>query len=182
VRRPGSLTLVFAAATLLAGCGSSASEDPTAAAGAAQSDGADAKQAFITRADALCEASRAKQEPLRREVAAVARQARAEEGEGELTDATRQRLAQLLDRVVAMAEASQARIEALDWPEADAAQLEEILVRTEAAFDASRAYGAALRRHEDAAAQALAERANVQTGEIASLAAQYGFEACGSQP
>jgi hypothetical protein len=88
----------------------------------------------------------------------------------------------MLGRIVAIAEASQSRVQALGVPEAGADQLEAIFQKTESAFESSLAYGAALEQHEDAAAQEIAERANVETRETAVLAERYGFKVCGAQP
>jgi hypothetical protein len=81
-----------------------------------------------------------------------------------------------------MAEAGHSRVEALGLPRGDAGRLEAIFRKTEAAFGASLAYGAALERHEDAEAQAIAERADGETREVAALAEEYGFKVCGTQP
>jgi hypothetical protein len=140
------------------------------------------KTEFVAKADALCEASRAKQEPLRRELEEVTLKARSEEQGTSLTDGTRRELARMLGRIVAIAEASQSRVQALGVPEAGADQLEAIFQKTESAFESSLAYGAALEQHEDAAAQEIAERANVETRETAVLAERYGFKVCGAQP
>jgi hypothetical protein len=140
------------------------------------------KAEFIAKADALCEASKAKQEPLRQKLEEVTRKARAEEEGRGLADGTRKELAQTLGRIVAMAEASQSQIKALGPPEANAARLGAIFRKFESAFGASLAYGAALEHHEDAKAQAIAEKANAETRETAAQAKQYGFEVCGSQP
>lgn len=131
----------------------------------------------------LCEDSKAKQEPLREKLGEVAQKARGEErGNGGLTDGTRRELAQTLGQVVATAEASLSRVQALGSPKADASQLDSIFRKIESAFEASLAYGAALEQHEDAKAQAIAERANAETRETAILAKRYGFKVCGAQP
>lgn len=173
--------LLFAVALILAGCGSSSSE--SSATDGAASGGSLTKAEFVAKADALCEDSRAKQGPLRKKVEEVTRKARGEElGSGGITDGTRRELAQTLGKIVATAEASQSRVQALGVPEANADQLEAIFQKTESAFAASLAYGAALEQHEDAKAQAIAEKANGETRETAVLAKQYGFRVCGAQP
>lgn len=176
--------LIFAVAlTVLAGCGSSSGDSRYAGDAATSGGGSLTKAEFVVKADALCEASKAKQEPLRKKLEEVAEKARGEERSNEgLTDGTRRELAQTLGRIVAMAEASQSQVQALGSPEADAGQLEAIFQKTESAFEASLAYGDALEHHEDAKAQAIAERANAETGETAVLAKRYGFKVCGSQP
>jgi hypothetical protein len=68
------------------------------------------KAEFITKADALCETSKAKQEPLRKKLEEVAQRARGEEQSSMgLTDGTRKKLAGTLGRVVALAEGSLSR-------------------------------------------------------------------------
>lgn len=146
-------------------------------------NGLPTKAEFVAKADAICQATKAKQEPLRRELEEAARKARGEErGSGGITDGTRKELARALGRIVAMSEASQSRIQALGVPEEDAGQLEAIFRKVESSFESSRAYGAALEHHEDARAQAVAEKANTETHETAVLAGQYGFKVCGAQP
>ncbi|MGN6276528.1 MAG: hypothetical protein ACTHNP_11470 [Solirubrobacterales bacterium] len=140
------------------------------------------KSEFVAKADAICEATKARQEPLRRELEGAARKARGEEQGGGITDGTRREVAQALGRIVAMSEASQSRIKALGLPEEDAGQLEAIFRKVESSFESSLAYGAALVHHEDAKAQAVAERANTETHETAVMAGQYGFKVCGAQP
>jgi len=141
------------------------------------------KAEFVAKADALCEATKAKQEPLRQELEEVAGRARGEErGSEGLTDATRTELARTLGRIVAMSEAGQSQIQALGRPREDEGQLEAIFQKVESSFESSLAYGAALMHHEDAKAQAIAERANTETHETAVMAKQYGFEVCGAQP
>ncbi|MGN6215935.1 MAG: hypothetical protein ACTHN7_03120 [Solirubrobacterales bacterium] len=177
MRRLVPLILVVAL-VFLAGCGSSSGDSSSATDGA----GSLTRAEFIARADALCEVARAKQEPLRRQLEEVTRRARDEEQGGGLTDSTRRELARTLGRIVAMAEASEAQLQALKFPKADAAQLEAIFQKTESAFGASLAYGAALEQREDAKAQAIAEKANAETGETAALAKRYGFKVCGARP
>jgi hypothetical protein len=174
--------LIFVAGLgVLAGCGSSGSSS-SATDTVTSGEGVLTKTEFVAKADALCEASRAKQEPLRRELEEVTLKARSEEQGTSLTDGTRRELARMLGRIVAIAEASQSRVQALGVPEAGADQLEAIFQKTESAFESSLAYGAALEQHEDAAAQEIAERANVETRETAVLAERYGFKVCGAQP
>lgn len=153
-------------------------------AGAGASDGGTLTKAeFIAEADALCEASKARQETSRAAVAQLAQKARGEEGEtGTISDGIRRDLAEALDRVVARAEAGFSEVQSLGPPKADASQLGEILRRTESAFAASRAYAAALENHEDAKAQAVAEKGNAATRDVAGLAKQYGFKVCFSAP
>jgi hypothetical protein len=140
------------------------------------------KAEFIAEADAICEASKAKQQPLRKNLEEVARKAREEEQGNGISDETRKGLGRTLGGIVAMAEASLSRIRALGLAKANAAQLEAIFEKTESAFGSSLAYGAALENHEDAKAQAIAEKGNAETRETAALAKQYGFKVCGSQP
>jgi hypothetical protein len=136
--------ILLVASISLTGCGSSS--------------GSSSKAEFIAKADALCEASKAKQEPLRGNLEATARKARREqEGGGEVSEQTRVELAQTLRRIVTMAEASLSQVQGLGSPEADRDQLETIFQETESAFETSRAYSAALEDHEDAKAQAIAE-------------------------
>jgi hypothetical protein len=174
--------LLAVAFLAIAGCGSSSGGSGAATETAAGAGRPLNKAEFIAEADALCEASRAKQAPLRKDVEAVARRAREEEQGSGVSDGTRKELAQALGRVVAMAESSLSQVQAIPYPKADADQLEAVFKKTEAAFEASLAYGAALRNHEDANAQAIAEKANLETGETAALAKRYGFRVCGSQP
>jgi hypothetical protein len=158
----------------LAGCGSDSSSDE---------EGTLTKAEFIAEADAICEASKARQETLRATVAQLAEKARGEEGKtGTVSDGTRKELADALNRVAAAAEAGFSRVQDLGSPQGDADQLETILGKTEAAFAASRAYAAALVNHEDAEAQAVAEKGNAETVEVTSLAKQYGFAICFSAP
>lgn len=174
--------LVVVALVVLAGCGSSSPSGSSATDAAAGGGGSLTKAEFVVKADALCEASKVKQEPLRKKLEEVTLRAREEEqGEG-ITDGTRRELAQTLGQIVAMAEASQSEVRALGVPKGDAGQLEAIFQKTDAAFEASLAYGAALESHEDANAQAIAEKANAITRETAALAGQYGFKVCGTQP
>lgn len=172
--------LIFVVAlVVLAGCGSSSGSSSSATDG----EGALTKSEFIVKADAICEATKVRQEPLRQKLERVARKARGEEqGTGGITDGTRKELAQALGRIVAMSEASQSQIQALGLPEEDAGQLEAIFQKLESSFESSLAYGAALEQHEDAQAQAVAEKANTETHETAVLAKQYGFKVCGAQP
>jgi hypothetical protein len=166
----------------VAGCGSSSSSS-SATDTAGSREGSLTKAEFIARADSFCEASKMKQEPLRRQLEKAARKAREEERDnGSASDAARGELAQTLGRIVTMAEAGLARVRALGPPDADADQLELIFQTTESAFRTSRAYGAALEGHEDARAEAIAERGNAETRETAALAKRYGFRVCGSQP
>jgi hypothetical protein len=177
VRRLAPLIFVIALA-VLAGCGSSGNSSP-----ATGGEGALTKAEFVARADAICEASKAEQEPLRPKLEEVARRARDEEqGTGGITDGTRRELALALGRIVAMSEASQSQIQALGIPKEGAGQLKAIFQKVESSFESSLAYGAALEQHEDARAQAVAERANTETHETAVLAKQYGFKVCGAQP
>lgn len=103
--------LIFLVALVLAGCGSSSGGSSSATGAATGGGGELTKAEFVARADAICEATKTKQEPLRRELEQVARKARGEEqGSGGITDGTRRELAQALGRIVAMSEASQSRI------------------------------------------------------------------------
>lgn len=182
MRRLGPLIFVVALGAL-AGCGSSSGSSSSATDAATGGGGVLTKAEFVARADAICGAAKVKQEPLRRELEEEARKARGEEeGSGGITDGTRRALAQTLGRIVAMSEANQLRIQALGLPEEDAAQLEAIFQKVESSFESSLAYGAALEQHEDAQAQAVAEKANTETHETAVLARQYGFKVCGAQP
>jgi hypothetical protein len=175
--------MLFVVLVALAGCGSSSGTSSSAATGATGAAGSLTTTEFIAQADALCEASKTKQEPLRRQVEELARSAREEEREqGSISTATRRELAQALTRIVAMAEGSLARVKALGPPSADASQLGAIFKKTESAFASSRAYGTALEHREDAKAQSLAERGNAETQETTALAKRYGFRVCGSQP
>lgn len=176
--------LIFVVALVVfAGCGSSSGDSESGTNTATSGEGSLSKAEFLAKADALCEASKAKQEPLRKKLEEVAEKARGEERSSEgLVDGTRKELAQTLGRIVALAETSQSQVQALGRPEGDAGQLEAIFAKTEAAFEASVAYGEALEHHEDAKAQAIAEKANSETQETALLATRYGFKVCGSQP
>jgi hypothetical protein len=176
--------LIFAVAVVFfAGCGSSSESSSSASDAATSGEGSLTKAEFIVKADALCEDSKAKQNPLRKKLEEATRKARGEEqGNGGLTDGTRRELAQTLGQVVATAEASLSRVQALGSPKADAGQLEAIFQKIESAFAASLAYGAALENHEDAKAQEIAERANAETRETTILAKRYGFKVCGAQP
>jgi hypothetical protein len=177
VRRLTPLIFVVALVAL-AGCGSSSAGTSSATDG-----GVLTKAEFVAKADAICEAAKVKQEPLRRELEGEARKARGEEqGSGGITDGTRRALARTLGRIVAMSEANQSRIQALGIPQEDAGQLEAIFQKVESSFESSLAYGAALEQREDAQAQAVAEQANTETHETAVLAKQYGFKVCGAQP
>jgi hypothetical protein len=167
----------------LAGCGSSSGDSSSVTAAATSGRGSLTKAEFVVKADALCEASKTKQEPLRKKLEEVTQKARGEErGGGGITDGTRRDLAQTLGQIVALAETSQSQVEGLGLPKADVGQLEAIFQKTESAFEASLAYGAALEGHEDAKAQAIAERANAETRETAALAKRYGFKVCGTRP
>jgi hypothetical protein len=167
----------------LGGCGSSSGDSNSASDAAGSEEGSLTKAEFVVKADALCEASKAKQEPLRKKLEAVTRKARGEEQSDEgLTDGTRRELAETLGRIVAVGESNLSRIQAVGPPKADARQLEAIFQKTESAFGASLAYGAALEHHEDAKAQAIAEKANAETRETAVLAKRYGLKVCGTQP
>jgi hypothetical protein len=177
-----ALLAVVAALVVPAGCGSSSENSGSATGAATSGEGSLTKSEFVAKADALCEASRARQAPLRKKLEEVTLKARGEDQGGGITDGTRRELAQTLGRVVALAEASQSRIQGLGLPKADEGQLEAIFQKTESAFEASLAYGAALEQHEDAEAQAIAEKANAETGEVAALAKRYGFQVCGTQP
>jgi hypothetical protein len=180
VRRLASLIFFVALATV-AGCGSG---DSTSATDAARSrEGSLTKAQLIAKADAMCEASKAKWEPLQAKVEGVARKARGEEqGQGTVSDGTRKELAQTLGQIGAIAEADLSQLKALGLPEAEADQLEAIFQKSESAFRASRDYGAALENHEDAKAQTSAEAGNAETREVAVMAEQYGFKVCGSPP
>lgn len=176
--------LIFVVAlVVLVGCGSSP-EDSTSATGAGtKGEGTLSKAEFVAKADAICEASKAKQEPLRKKLEDVAQKARGEERDtGGITDGTRRELAQALGQIVAMSEASQSQIQVLGAPKEDAGQLGAIFRKVESSFESSLAYGAALEQHDDAKAQAVAEKANTETHETAVLAKQYGFKVCGAQP
>lgn len=177
--------LIFVVAVLgLAGCGSSSPEGSSSATDAAKGgEGGLTKAEFLAKADALCEAAKAEQEPLRKKVEEVAREARSEEqGGGGIADGTRTELARTLGRIVAMSEARQAQIQALGIPREDAGQLEAIFQKVESTFESSLAYGAALENHEDAEAQAIAEKADAETHETAVMAKRYGFKVCDAQP
>lgn len=178
------VALIFVVAlTVLVGCGASSGGSSTSTEAGTGGEGALTKAEFVAKADAICEATKAKQEPLRRKLEEVARRARGEEqGSGGITDGTRKELAQALGRIVAMSEASQWRIQALGIPQEDAGQLEAIFQKVESSFESSLAYGAALEQHDDAKAQAVAEKANTETHETTVLAKQYGFKVCGAQP
>lgn len=168
---------------VFAGCGSSSGSSGSVTDPAKDGEGALVKAEFVATADALCEASKVKQEPLRKKLEEVVQRARGEEqGSGGITDGTRREVAQALGRIVAMAEASQAQIEALGPPKTDAGQLEAIFQKTESALEASLAYGAALEQHEDAKAQTIAEKADTETREVAGVAKRYGFKVCGAAP
>lgn len=174
------MLIFLVALVVLAGCGSSSGGSGSAT---DTGEGALTKVEFVAKADAICEASKAKQEPLRQKLEEVARKARGEEqSSGGITDGTRRELAQALGRIVAMSEASQSQIQALGIPKEDADQLEAIFQKVESSFESSLAYGAALEQHADAKTQAVAEKANTETHETAVLAEQYGFKVCGAQP
>lgn len=182
MRRLAPLIFVIALA-VLAGCGASSGGSSSWTEAGTSGEGALTKAEFVVKADAICEASKVRQEPLRKRLEGVAGKARGEEqGSGGITDGTRKELAQVLGRIVAMSEASQSQIQALGIPEEDAGQLEAIFQKVESSFESSLAYGAALEQHEDAKAQAVAEKANMETHETAVLAKQYGFRVCGAQP
>jgi hypothetical protein len=188
VKRPSLLifALVLAAVGFSA-CGSASSTSPGGSTSstdtAASDEGSLSKAEFVARADALCAAAKTKQEPLRTKLGQVARKARGEEREqGTVSNGTRAELAQTLDQIVAIAEADRSRLEGLGMPQTDAPQLEAIFQKLESAFAVSRAYAAALEAHEDARAQAVAEKGNAETRETASLASRYGFKVCGAQP
>lgn len=175
--------IVFVVLIAFAGCGSSSGGSSSATSAATGGGGALTKTEFVAKADAICEAAKVKQEPLRKEVEEEARKARGEEqGSGGIADGTRRALARTLGRIVAMSEANQSRIQALGLPREDAGQLEAIFQKVESSFESSLAYGVALEQHEDAQAQAAAERANTETHETAVMARQYGFKVCGAQP
>jgi len=175
--------IAVVALTVLVGCGSAGDDASTPADAAASGAESLTKGEFITKADALCESSRAKQEPARQRLEEVAAEARAEEqAAGGASDETRSELAQTLRQIVAMAEAGLSQLQALGAPEADSKQLEAIFKKTESAFETSLAYGAALESHEDAAAQEIAASGNVEGRETSALAKHYGFKVCGSQP
>jgi hypothetical protein len=174
--------VVVAVLVVLAGCGSASENSSSAPDGEISGRGSLTKAEFVAKADALCEASKVKREPIWKELEEATLKARGEEQGGGIADGTRRELAQMLGRIVAIAEDSQSQVKALGVPKAGAAQLEAISRKTEAAFEASLAYGAALEQGEDAQAQAIAERANVETREVAGMAKRYGFEVCGSQP
>lgn len=177
-----ALPIFVVALVVLAGCGSSGSSSSSTGA-ATGGEGSLTMAEFVVKADAICEATKAKQEPLRTRLEEVARKARGEEQDsGRITDGTRKELAQALGRIVAMSEASQSQIQALGIPKEDAGQLEAIFQKVESSFESSLAYGAALEQHEDAKAQTVAEKANTETHETAVLAKQYGFKVCGAQP
>lgn len=182
MRRLAPLILVIAL-VVLAGCGSSSGSSSSSTEAGTGGEGAPTKAEFVAKADAICEAAKVRQEPLRKRLEEVARKARGEEqSSGGITDGARRELAQALGRIVAMSEASQSRIQALGIPKEDAGQLEAIFQKVESSFESSLAYGAALEGHEDAKAQAVAEKANTETHETAVLAKQYGFKVCGAQP
>lgn len=167
----------------LAGCGSSSGTSSSVTETRASGEASPTKAEFIAKADSLCEASKAKQTPLRQKLAALARKAREEEQSGNgISGGTRVELARTLGRIVATAEASLSQVQALGLPKADAGQLDAIFQKTESAFEASLAYGEALENHEDAKAQATAEKGNTETRETAAMAKRYGFKVCGSQP
>jgi len=178
-RAPVVLIAVLSLLALaLAGCGSGSS---TSSAGSAPS--AATKADFIAAADALCEASKAKLEPWRAKIDRLARTARDEEGaDGTVSDATRRELAEALEAVVGFSEAHLARVQALATPIADAERLEAIVQKTEAADAEARAYAVALAGHEDAAAEAAAEKGNAETQDAAAMAMRYGFKTCFAAP
>ncbi len=185
MKRQTPLILVLALA--LGGCGSSSSTSPDSSTSSSDTTATDGgslpKAEFIAKADALCAASRAKQEPLRTKVDELAQKARGEEGAaGTVSDNTRVELAETLEQIGAVGEASLSQVQSLGPPDADASRLEPIFQKVESAFAASRAYAAALENHEDAKAQAVAEKASAETQESAALSKQYGFKVCGSEP
>lgn len=174
-----ALPISVVSLVILAGCGSSSEKANPATSGG----GSLTKAEFVVKADELCGASKVKQERLRAELEEMAQKARREEqGSEGLADGTRRELAQTLGRVVGTAEDSLSRVQSLGLPKADAGQLETIFQKIERSFEASLDYGAALEQHEDAKAQAIAEGANAETRETATLAKQYGFKVCGAQP
>lgn len=179
------IPILVLAIVALGGCGSSSSTSSGGSTSSADTavgeEGSLTKAEFIAKADALCEASKAKRDPLQAKVEELAQKARGEESAtGTVSDGTREELAKTLDRIVAIAEASLSQVQGLGPPETDASQLEAIFQITESAFAQSRAYAEALEGHEDAKAQAIAEKGDAETRETASLANQYGFEVCGA--
>jgi hypothetical protein len=178
LKRLVPLILFAAVLALFGGCGSSAS---TSSGSAAETSLTRAE--FIARADALCAASKAKQEPLREKVEAVARRARAEEkSSGDVSDSTRTELAATLRQIGAIGEDSLAKIDGIPRPEGDADQLKAIFRKVESAFEGSTGYAIALEGHQDAEAQAIAEKASAETRESDRMARRYGFKVCGSKP
>lgn len=171
----------------LGGCGSDSStssdSSKSSADASASDEGLPTKAQFIAEADAFCEASKAKQQSSRTNLQQLAQKARGEEGEtGTVSDSTRKELAETLERVGAIAEAGFSRVQSLGLPKADASQLETIFRKSESAFAAGRTYAAALENHEDAKAQAVAEKGNADTRDVGGLAKQYGFKVCFSVP
>jgi hypothetical protein len=178
--------LLLAALVFLSGCGSSSSgtsSDSTSAADSTSAESSLTKSEFIAKADAGCEAQLAKRKPLQAQLEGLARKARAEEqSKGDISDATRRELAQTFRRLAAIAEAGFSELRALGPPKADAAQLEVIFKLGEASVEIVGAYAAALENHQDAKAQALAEKGDAQTRESEQLSKKYGFKVCGSKP
>lgn len=175
--------LVVVALIALAGCGSSSVTSSSVTETTAGGEESLTKADFIAKADALCEASKAKQAPLRQNLDELTRRARVEEQSNEgLSDGTRKELSQTLRRIVATTEASLSQVQALGLPQGETVQLETIFEKTESTIEASLAYGRTLENHEDARAQTIAEKGNTETRETAALAKQYGLKVCGSQP
>lgn len=183
MKRRATPLLVLPLAALgiaLAGCGSSSA---TSSDGATSGETSLSKAEFIARADALCEATKAKEEPLRAEIQKLAVKARDEEkATATVSDGLRGELAETLEQIVATGEAGLSQVEELGTPAEDASQLEAIRQESKSSFAVSDDYAAALENHEDRKAQTIAEQGNAETREAAKLAKQYGFEVCGSVP
>jgi small-conductance mechanosensitive channel len=162
------------AALAFAGCGSASS---TSSAGSTPT-----KAEFIAKGDALCEAAKAKLDPLRATLGKIVQKASAESRDsGTLSDRTRGELARALEQAADINDADLSRFQGLQAPSEDSSQLKAIIQGTESALAESHAYAAALEGHEDAKAQAAAEKYGTEAREIASLEKQYGFKVCGTQ-
>ncbi len=178
-RAPILLILALAlAAAVLVGCGSGGSST------SATSPATSLTQAeFIAKADALCEAGKAKEESMRGELAKAVASARSEEGsKGTVTDATRKQLAGVLEQLAATGEADFRQIEEFGTPTEGGAQLEAFFKEATASLAGSRDYAVALLHHEDAKAQSLAEETTGKTQKTSALAHQFGFKVCGGAP
>lgn len=181
------ISILMLVVVALGGCGSSSSTSSDGSKSSAGSSASDerslTKAEFIVEADALCEASKAKQESLRTNLQQLAQNVRRQEREtGTFSDGARKELAEALDRVAAIAETGLSGVQSLGSPKADASQLETIFRKTESALAASRAYAAAVENHEDAKAKAATEKGDADTRDVGGLAKQYGFKVCFSAP